>query len=41
MTAESRIFVLALTVSKILTVEIIDLEKVGQGYRVQLSQWCH
>ena len=35
------IFKLALTISEILAFEIFDLANVGQGHRVQLSQWCH
>ena len=33
-------FVLALTISKILTFEIFDHEKAGPGHGVQRSQWC-
>ena len=33
------IFYLALIVSEILAFDIFGLEKVGQGHRVQISQW--
>ena len=38
---ESCIFVLALTVNEILTFEIFNLKKIGQGHGLQLSEWHH
>ena len=35
--SHTMLFVLALTISKILTFEIVELENVGHGH----SQWCH
>ena len=35
------IFMLALTISEILTFKMFDLKKVCHGHRVQLSQWSH
>ena len=36
-----QIFAKALTVSQILKFKICQLENVGQGHRVQHSQWSH
>ena len=41
MIAVLRIFALALTLSKILTFEIFDLENVGQGHGEQLLRRRH
>ena len=39
--AESPIFALALTISKILAFPKFDIEQVGQCHGVKLSQLCH
>ena len=36
-----EIFALALNVSEILTFEMLDIEKVGQGCEVLLLNWRH
>ena len=36
-----RTFTLALTISETLTIQISDLENLGQGQSVQRSQWSH